>query len=96
MHIKELMEIDVDNVIKKQHETLKNHVIGVLEDIIKLVKEEEYDKIINKIVYSPAGDGYGTNNFYINFSYYEDGEEDIDEIIDRLKKLKLQSEAEVF
>lgn len=87
MNIQEIMEIDIDNLAEKQHNAVKNHVIEVLQDIINLVEEEKYEEIQNKLIYSPSGDGYGEDNHYINFSY-RNGEEDIKEMMDRLKNLK--------
>lgn len=87
MNIQEIMEIDIDNLAEKQHNAVKNHVIEVLQDIINLVEEEKYEEIQNKLIYSPSGDGYGGDNHYINFSY-RNGEEDIKEMMDRLKNLK--------
>ena len=45
-----------------QHEELKNHVIGVLENIIELIKAEEYDQIIDK---KTGYSGPNDYNFYI-------------------------------
>lgn len=91
MDIREIMEIDIDNLVRKQHEAVKNHVIGILQEIINLVKEEKYEEIQDKLIYSPAGDGYGEDNHYINFSY-RNGEKDIKEILEELKKLKYKCE----
>lgn len=73
---------------KEQYEQFKNHVIGVLENIIELIKAEEYEKIYDHTAYSPAGDGYGSHNHYINFACHENDEVDIDETIYKLQMLK--------
>lgn len=73
---------------RTQHEELKNHVIGVLENIIELIKAEEYDQIIDK---KTGYSGPNDYNFYINFAYHEDNAVDIDEILDRLQMLKREN-----
>ena len=70
---------------------LKNAVLERLETIIKLVKENKFSQIEEYLAYSPAGDGWGNDNDYINFNDIveldrEDGT-DISDIIDELNRL---------
>lgn len=91
MDIKELMSIDIDNLIETQHEGLKRYVVNRLKEITELIHLEMYDKVDNKLDYSPSGDGYGCDNNYINFNY--DGcNRDISEVLSELKSLKSRIE----
>lgn len=88
----DIMSIDVDNLKQKQHDALKNHAINILKDVIELLETENYSEIQNKFLeHSPAGDGYGEDNCYINFGLSGmNGEPlDLDEVIDKLNYLKI-------
>lgn len=89
MDIKELMQIDVGNLIERQHEGLKRYVVDRLKEITELIHLEQYDKVDSRLQNSPAGDGYGFDNEYINFNY--DGcDRDIAEVISELENLKMK------
>ena len=66
---KEIMKVSIDNLAQKQLEFLKEHNINVLKNIISLIEEENFEKINKFVANSPAGDGYGEDNYYIDFSY---------------------------
>ena len=51
------------------------------------MKKDKFDDIKKKMKFSPAGDGYGSDNFYINFSYNETSMDLLD-IIDEMEELK--------
>ena len=88
MDIKELMGIDIDNLAEKQFYALKEHTIGILKNIINLLEEENFIEIPNMLSYSPSGDGYGCDNYFINFSYDEQFTADLYDRIDELIRLK--------
>lgn len=87
MDIKEIMEINIDNLIEKQHHSLKQYTIAKLKNIINLIDKEQYDKVDCLLGFSPAGDGYGCNDYYINFNY-DNCNRNISEIISELENLK--------
>lgn len=89
MNIKELMEIDVTNLADTQHNALKNHTVGILETVIRLIEEEEYEAVKGYIYYSPSGDAYGEENYFINLGY--NGVADINDILTELTTLKKQA-----
>lgn len=37
--VREIMFIDIDSLIEKQHLTLKSHIINVLENVIEMVND---------------------------------------------------------
>lgn len=87
MDIKEIMSIDVSNLKKKQKKVLEEHVCKVLMDTMALIKKGDYDKVRECLAFSPSGDGYGSDNYYIDFGYGEKSL-DMDEILYKLEMLK--------
>lgn len=88
MDLKELLSTTPEDLAKLQHKELKKIVLNKLKEISKLIENEKYDKIEEYTVFSPAGDGMGTDSYHINFGYAESMKEDIIDVIDRLKELK--------
>jgi hypothetical protein len=91
MDITEFLRITPESLAKEQYDALKAHSISVLENIIELIKTENYSMIDSLLETSPAGDGYGRDNHYINFGhidYYNQYGADIREVVDRLMGLK--------
>lgn len=86
MNIKDIMEIDVENLKEKQLTALKSHVTNRLIAIIAHIENNEFEEVKKYLVYSPAGDGYGCDNYYINFAYDEE-ELDLQEILDKMEYL---------
>lgn len=91
--LKTLMQTSPEDLASTQHDALKTHVLGILETVKNLIIEENYQAIKDKhLIYSPAGDGYGSDNHFINFDFteHQDGM-DIDEVLDALMTLQKQS-----
>ena len=88
MELKDLMNLNVSNLAKAQHEELKKHVIHVLEKVLDAVKDEKYDDIKDMTFESPSGDGWGMDNDCINFSYSNGDKMDVMEVVYELKRLK--------
>ena len=84
---KTIMDINIENLKEKQYEFLKEHTLNILEGIIDDLKNDKFDNIRKKMVFSAAGDGYGDNNYYIDFSYNETSM-DLFDIVDIMEKLK--------
>ena len=88
MDLQELMDINANDLAKKQAEHLQAHIVETLQKTISLVEAHDFEALKEKTVHSPAGDGYGCNNNFIDFSYYlNDDGMDIIEITDLLKNL---------
>lgn len=93
MKIEELMETDVSSLAKKQHEYLKQHAIDRLSIVISLLEMDDYKGLEKLIIHSPAGDGMGCNNDYIDMWYGDDKTYSIDgydigSVISHLETLK--------
>ncbi len=74
---------EANKIIKKNYQMrLKEVVIKRLEDIIECLRWENYNSI--PVAESPSGDGYGQDNFYIDFSDITDCD-DIGDIISKLQ-----------
>lgn len=84
-------EIIINN---KYKETIKTETIKHLKHIIKLIENNEYDEVMNLLSHSPAGDGYGSDNYYIDFSFLDPDTEknylsDIQDLNDVINILKI-------
>lgn len=88
----ELLAIDTTTLRQCQADALKRHIIEKLEKIIRLVKFNRFDELKEVTRFSPAGDGWGCDNNYINFGIPELGEEwenlDIAEVCLKLQELQ--------
>ncbi|WP_010497812.1 hypothetical protein [Paenibacillus elgii] len=93
MDLKTLMNTRPEELAKVQYSAFKSHVISILEQTIQNIYDENYVSILDKLVYSPAGDGYGCDNHFINFSYDQDNIDnaiDLYEAVEKLQSLKIQ------
>jgi hypothetical protein len=68
-------------------EALKQHAIQTLRKVANYLEKGEYEKIKPMVEYSPAGDGYGCDNHFINLSNTEQPM-DIMELISELQWLE--------
>lgn len=101
MSLEEILSIDPENIKQKQHDALKGFVVNRLKEITEIIENEEYDKVNPYLNHSPAGDGYGTDKDFIDFSISEKQREnnygiDISEVIDKLKGLKIDNNDFIF
>ena len=87
MDTRKFMELSPENLAKEQYLTLRRAVAERLKEIAKNINEEDYDSVEKHLSPSPAGDGYGTDTHYIDFSDLFDGE-DLQDAIDRLRRLQ--------
>jgi hypothetical protein len=88
MNLEQLLKTTPETLAVEQHDALKAHVINVLESTLKAVKDEYYSAIQELTIDSPAGDGYGCDNNFINFGYEDNKPLDICEVMERLIELK--------
>lgn len=92
IELSDLMKTTPKQLASLQHDALKKHVLGVLNLITNIIRNEQYDSLMKDddglLEFSPAGDGYGNDNHYINFSYMKDEPMDIKEIVEELRNLK--------
>lgn len=86
-NIDEIMKLQPETLAQEQYRALRQHTLETLNEIAQLIKNEKYDKIRDYVSFSASGDGYGSDNHYIDFYYG-----DIVDTVDRLKCLKIASE----
>lgn len=82
-----IMDVDVNNLKQKQYEFLKNNTIRKLNEIIRLLQNGNLQAVMYSLKFSGAGDGYGQDNYYIDFSY-DKQPRDLQEIIEKMAELK--------
>lgn len=89
MTIKELLITKPHDLARKQHDALKEHTIAKIKGFLQMIQNEQYETAESELAHSPAGDGYGSDNDYLDFS--ETGMDDIGEVLATLKALKTTS-----
>ncbi len=85
--IKTIMELSVNTLAQQQHLALKKHVLKILDEVKQHISNENYEKVGDYLSFSPSGDGYGCDNYYIDFGWGEE-ELDIQEVCSKLSQLK--------
>jgi homospermidine synthase len=84
--IQEIMSVSVNNLAEKQYEAYKSHVLTVLAEVAGFIKQDRYKDVEGRTFFSPAGDGYGSDNHCINFSW-DEHDRDIVEACEKLSQL---------
>jgi hypothetical protein len=88
MNLSELMSTTPETLAKQQHEELKKHVLDVLDKVRESILADHYPGVRALTSFSPAGDGMGLDNNFINFDYKNtDYGVDIVEVLDELESL---------
>ena len=68
--LEEIMSINVDNLREKQYKAFKKHVLKILDKISNVIRNDgDLEEVVKMLDCSPAGDGYGTDNNYIQFGF---------------------------
>lgn len=88
MSIEKIMSINVNTLSEMQFRELKQFTTDRLNKITRLIAQEQFDEVYEFLAGSPAGDGYGAENTYIDFGIPKTNMEDIGDVIDKLKELK--------
>lgn len=91
MDLPQLLQTTPETLAAQQYRALKDHVINKLRTVINHIEKKEYSQIEKLLGESPAGDGHGCNNSYIDFSDTGCGTPengcDIGDVLDRLRQL---------
>ena len=87
--IKEILSLRPETLAEKQHAAFKKYVTDKIKTFNQLINDEKYQAAVGLLADSPSGDGYGSDNEYLDFS--ETGHEDIGAVLRRLESLKTQS-----
>lgn len=85
--LEKLMRTTPGQLAELQFQELRNHAVTKLKEVVSLIENNEFDKIKSLLVYSPAGDGRGTDTYHINFAYEQGDALDLMDIINKLKRL---------
>lgn len=89
MDIIDQLKLTPESLAKVQLDALKAHAVGILNTVSKFIQSEEWDKINSMLKKSPAGDGTGMDNCFIDFKFSGvDSGDDIYELTSKLKHLK--------
>ena len=59
--------VSICEIQRLQYNALKDGAVKILKEITKLIETEKYEIVFQSLSSSPAGDGYGTDNNYIEF-----------------------------
>lgn len=97
--LSDLMETNIYSLAQRQYDALKANTLNKLALAYQLVKEDKLDQIEALTHFSPAGDGYGADNDFINFGWNEEYPKDIvevTEILQDLHKAAKQAEKEEY
>lgn len=66
-NIDDIMKLQPETLALEQYKALKQNTLEILNEVTQLIKNEKYDKIGDYVSPSRAGDGYGDDNYYIDF-----------------------------
>lgn len=94
MEIKELLAASPQDLALRQHDALLAYAIKRLEEVIKMLKEGQYEELAAELESSPAGDGHGSDNDFIPFDILEYRRVDIQEDIGQVLSLLIQKRKE--
>ena len=83
----ELLALDISELQKAKYNAVKKEAILTLQSIILLLEKNDIKSIFDKLHYSPSGDGYGSDNYYIGFDTIG-AEYDISQVVEVLLSLK--------
>lgn len=92
MKLTDLLKTTPETLASEQHKALKCHVVERLETVLQAIRDENYKYIGKLTSNSPAGDGYGNDNNFIEFGFDSSASMDISEAVDLLMSLKTISE----
>lgn len=87
MELNDILNLDIENLSNKQYDALKRHTIQKLEEVIGYLKLDDLQGVYNMLQFSPDGDGWGSENYFIDFSYKEDSM-DLNDILEIMAKLR--------
>lgn len=87
--LEQLLKTTPETLATEQYAALKEHVIKTLNTVLKAIDNDVgYSVIVKMTSDSPAGDGMGCDNSFINFGFSEGEPLDIMDVVSRLEKLR--------
>lgn len=88
MDLNDVLNLDIKTLSNAQYEALKKHTIERLNEVINLLNEDKLQEIAYLLKFSRDGDGWGSENYFIDFSYNDTECMDLGEILLKMAKLK--------
>ena len=92
--VRRIMSIDIETLAETQFQTYRQFAISQLEEMILNLKFGNWDAAKKMVAFSKAGDGWGNENYFINFAVPTAGDQaedegvvDIMDVIENLKSL---------
>lgn len=88
-----LLETTPETLAHTQFNALKAHTISRLQEAIDCIEQEDFVRLYRMLGYSPSGDGYGCDDYYIYMGLLDKPDHthayrNIFEILDKLINLK--------
>ena len=82
-----ILDTNIEKLKQDQSKALKEHITNIFNDILAKINEGKYQEVVDKYLeFSPAGDGFGDDNYFINFSWNEE-RKDISDVLEMLAEL---------
>lgn len=82
-----ILDIRPETLAREQETHLRLAAVNHLHEVADLIHIGNYAKAREYLDHSPAGDGYGRENDYIDFSSIHPKLEDLGDVIERLEEL---------
>jgi len=84
-----ILDTDLDRLKDDQMQALKEQVCKVLDDVKRLFLDEKFQELSDKYIKtSVAGDGWGDENRFINFSWNDSEIYDVGDMVEIAAHLK--------
>ena len=82
-----ILDTNIEKLKQDQLKALKEHITNVFNDILDKINKGNYQEVVDKYLeFSRAGDGYGDDNYFINFAWNDDYK-DISDVLEMLAEL---------
>lgn len=76
--LSEIMSINPENLQEQQANAMKGYLLDKLATMAELVHNNRISEAREMLVFSPAGDGYGNDNYYLDLDYTGNHDEGFD------------------
>lgn len=90
MLLRELKELGFKNantiVEEKYKSAVYEEALKIMKNFVEHFEQKRYKEAYDMLEFSPAGDGWGTDNYYLSFKNLGKNFEDINDVIDFLMK----------
>lgn len=93
--LKEIMDINPDDLKLQQANAMKRYVLGKLDELRDHIENDRINAAREMLEFSPAGDGYGSDNYYLDLDYTGNRQEGFDlydamDVMEELETVKME------